>query len=136
MPRSNYFLNICCMFAFFITCQHIQCDSGRHSQDSMLLHLQLALVLSVCTCSLCIKTICQKEIFRDMRFNITCQCNDNIKVRDLFMIVLLIYSIVLLFVTGSDKSGAEHMIVEWVSNKRICFDTTTTIMHSLVACKL
>jgi len=46
----------------------------------MLLYLELALVLSVCTCSSCIETICEKEIISDMRFNITCQCNDNIKV--------------------------------------------------------
>lgn len=52
-------------------------------------HLQLFHVLmaiSVCTCSSSIKTICRKEINNNMRFNITCTCNDNIKVWEIVLL--------------------------------------------------
>ena len=83
MPRSAHFLHICCMFSFLISCQHIHCDAGRHSRDSMLLHLQLALIISLCTCSSCNETICKRKINSDMRLSVTCKCNDNIKVWEL-----------------------------------------------------
>lgn len=49
---------------------------------SYTLHLQLVVLFIatlVCTCNSSIETICRKEMDNNIRLNITCTCNDNIK---------------------------------------------------------